>query len=215
MMPTTQACSSLRDGNGPHGLGRRGGRSHPATLTPDQPSGKLVIMVMFSGTHVLVVGATGGLGSAISRVLAARGARLTLSGRSADRLDILATELGRQILAVLPGNLAEPDFPRRLVSGAYGEAGRLDGVVYAAGVVAFGEIGELDDDVLDELVLVNLLAPIRLARAAAGVLPPGGFLANISAVVAGRRAHRPSYCRWRTGSAVNVLRLSRHADHPS
>jgi NAD(P)-dependent dehydrogenase (short-subunit alcohol dehydrogenase family) len=88
-------------------------------------------------------------------------------------------------------------------------------VVYAAGVVAFGEISELDDDVLDELVLVNLLAPIRLARAAAGVLPPGGFLANISAVVAGRRAHRPSYCRWRTGSAVNVLRLSRHADHPS
>ena len=85
---------------------------------------------------------------------------------------------------VLPGDLIAPDFPRQLVEQAQAAPGGLTGVVFAAGVVAFGEIGELDDDVLDQLMLVNLLAPIRLVRAAVGVLPPGGFLAVVSAVVA-------------------------------
>ena len=84
----------------------------------------------------------------------------------------------------MPGNLIEPDFPRQLVEQAHAAPGGLSGVVFAAGVVAFGEIATLDDDVLDELMLVNLLAPIRLIRAAAAVLPAGGFLAMISAVVA-------------------------------
>jgi NAD(P)-dependent dehydrogenase (short-subunit alcohol dehydrogenase family) len=60
----------------------------------------------------------------------------------------------------------------------------LTGVVFAAGVVAFGDLADLDDDVLDQLVLVNLMAPIRVARAAARNLPAGGFLLNLSAVVA-------------------------------
>jgi cyclic-di-GMP-binding biofilm dispersal mediator protein len=143
----------------------------------------VVIMGNIEGAHILVVGASGGLGSAISRELAVRGARLTLSGRS-DRLAALATELGGAVVAVLPGDLIEPDFPRQLVEQAQAAPGGLTGVVFAAGVVAFGEIGLLDDDVLDQLMLVNLLAPIRLVRAAVGVLPPGGFLAVVSAVVA-------------------------------
>ncbi|MET0863174.1 MAG: SDR family NAD(P)-dependent oxidoreductase [Nakamurella sp.] len=136
------------------------------------------------GAHILVVGASGGLGSAISRELAARGARLTLSGRSDDRLTALADELGDAVSGIVSGNLIEPDFPRQLVDKAKAVPGGLDGVIFAAGVVAFGEVSTLDDDVLDELMLVNLLAPIRLTRAALGVLPAGGFLAVISAVVA-------------------------------
>ena len=87
-------------------------------------------------------------------------------------------------LGTVPGNLIEPDFPRQLVEQAHAAPGGLSGVVFAAGVVAFGEIATPDDDVLDELMLVDLLAPIRLTRAAWGVLPAGGFLAMISAVVA-------------------------------
>ena len=146
--------------------------------------GTVVIMVLLAGAHVLVVGATGGLGSAVSRALAACGASLTLAGRSADRLDALAGELAARVLSTAQADLIDPDAPRRLVSQAHGAGGRLDGVVFAAGVVAFGEIADLDDDVLDQLMLVNLMAPIRLARAALGVLPAGGFLANLSAVVA-------------------------------
>ncbi len=131
--------------------------------------------------HVLVVGATGGLGSAIARALAAAGARLTLHGRNTGRLADLGAELGAH---EVPGDLVDPATPARLVGAAVARADRLDGVIFAAGVVAFGELTDLDDDVLDQLMLVNLLAPIRLARAAAGALPAGGYLAMISAVVA-------------------------------
>jgi NAD(P)-dependent dehydrogenase (short-subunit alcohol dehydrogenase family) len=146
------------------------------------------IMGNIEGAHILVVGASGGLGSAISRELAARGARLTLSGRSGDRLSALAEDLSGNaagaVVAVVPGDLVLPDFPRQLIEQAQAEPGGLAGVVFAAGVVAFGDVEALDDDVLDQLMLVNLLAPIRLIRAAAGVLPAGGFVAVVSAVVA-------------------------------
>ncbi|WP_225753917.1 SDR family oxidoreductase [Actinotalea sp. Marseille-Q4924] len=142
-------------------------------------------MTALDSAHVLVVGATGGLGSAISRRLADRGARLSLSARSADRLDALAGELGDAVVGTHAADMTFPAAPADVV-GAASAARALDGVVFAAGVVAFGPVTELDDDVLDALLLLNLVAPVRLARAAVPVLADGGFLANVSAVVAER-----------------------------
>ena len=110
--------------------------------------------------------------------------RLTLSGRSTDRLERLAPALGDRVVGTLSADVVAPDAPDRLVRAAYESLGRLDGAVYAAGVVAFGDLVDLDDDVLDQLVLVILMAPIRIARAAARILSAGGFVANLSAVVA-------------------------------
>jgi short-subunit dehydrogenase len=144
----------------------------------------VVIMTTLAGAHILVIGATGGLGAAISRELAGSGARLTLSGRSTARLEAIRNELGERVVGIEAGDLTAPDMPGIIVRNAHDAQGVLDGVVFAAGVVAFGEIVDLDDDVLDQLMLVNLMAPIRIARAAIGLLPAGGFLASISAVVA-------------------------------
>jgi len=141
-------------------------------------------MSHLTDAHILVVGATGGLGAAIARRLAESGALLSLSGRSTDRLAEMAAELGDGVIGTSSADVTIPDVPDQLVRSAHASLGRLDGVVYAAGVVAFGEVVDLDDDVLDQLVLVNLLAPIRLTRAAARVLPAGGFVATLSAVVA-------------------------------
>jgi len=141
-------------------------------------------MSHLTDAHILVVGATGGLGTAITRRLAESGALLSLSGRSTDRLAELAAELSDRVIGTASADIAFPDVPEQLVRSAHASLGRLDGVVYAAGVVAFGEVVDLDDEVLDQLVLVNLLAPIRLTRAAARVLPAGGFVATLSAVVA-------------------------------
>ncbi len=152
-------------------------------FSPRSVDGIVVIMTTLSGAHVLVVGATGGLGAAVSRQLATQGAVLTLTGRSSERLTALAADLGSAVLDTATGDLAAAGVPDRLVTRAHA-AQPLDGVVFAAGVVAFGDIADLDDDVLYRLFLVNLVAPIRIARAAAPLLPAGGFLANISAVVA-------------------------------
>ena len=72
-----------------------------------------------------------------------------------------------------------------MVDAAKGGHGRLDGVVNAAGVVAFGPLTDTDDAVVEELFLTNVVGPLVLARR---VLPAlresGGFLVNVSAVVA-------------------------------
>lgn len=139
-----------------------------------------------SGAHVLVLGATGGLGTPICARLAAAGARLSLSARSVDRLDAAAAALGDAVVTTVPADLTRPEAPADVVRGAVEAGGPLSGVVYAAGVVAFGAATEVDDDTLDDLLLLNLVAPIRLLRAAAPDLVDGGFVLHLSAIVAER-----------------------------
>jgi NAD(P)-dependent dehydrogenase (short-subunit alcohol dehydrogenase family) len=138
-------------------------------------------MSTLAGTRVLVVGATGALGGLVSRRLAEQGAVLAVSGRSENALGALASETGA---AAIPGDLRDRDAPRHIVSGAYAALGGLNALVQAAGVVAFGSVVDLTDEVLDELVEVNLLAPIRLTREALRHVDPPGAIVNVSAVVA-------------------------------
>ncbi|GAA2494280.1 SDR family NAD(P)-dependent oxidoreductase [Terrabacter carboxydivorans] len=140
-------------------------------------------MTDLAAAHVLVLGATGGLGRAIARGLVASGARVSLSGRDGTRLQALADELGAGVVTTVVTDLTMPGGPAAVVAAAH-EAAPLTGVVNAAGVVAFGTVEDLDDDTLDEILLLDLVAPIRLARAALGIIPEGGFLAQVSAVVA-------------------------------
>ncbi len=100
----------------------------------------------------------------------------------------LAADLAEQardgvVVTTVAADLTAPDGPRRVVDEV-AEAGPLTGLVNAAGVVAFGPVAELDDDTLDDLLLLDLIAPIRLTRAALGHLGQGGFLVQLSAVVA-------------------------------
>jgi cyclic-di-GMP-binding biofilm dispersal mediator protein len=102
-----------------------------------------------------------------------------LFGRDGSRLDALGLP-GERVVGPIEDTAACEAAVERAVS-AYG---RLDGVVNAAGLVAFGEVASLSDDVMDALLAANLLGPIRLARAALPHLAEGGFVANLSAIVA-------------------------------
>jgi cyclic-di-GMP-binding biofilm dispersal mediator protein len=145
------------------------------------------VTTSLNGRSVLVAGATGALGSAIARLLGERGAALTLTGRSQDRLSHLARELAVPALAV---DLRDAAGAERAVEVAVAAHERLDGVVHAAGVVAFGPASEVDDATLEELFAVNVLAPVRLVRAAHPHLVASAhegndpFVLTISAVVA-------------------------------
>jgi len=127
---------------------------------------------------VVLAGASGGLGAAIGAELVDQGAQLTLIGRSSERL--LALDLaGPRVV----GDLADAATGERAVAAALEAYGRIDGIVNAAGEVAFGPLADTSDDTLDRLVASNLLGPLRLIRAALPHLG-GGFVVNISAVVA-------------------------------
>ena len=132
-------------------------------------------MTGLSGAVVLVVGATGGLGSLISDQLAGAGATVLRSGRST---------------TTLAADLQVEGAAATLIDEAAAVHGRLDGLVIAAGVVAFGPASEVSDATLRELFEINTLAPMRLVRAVTPYLTAsaqsGGepFVVTMSGVVA-------------------------------
>jgi len=133
------------------------------------------------GAVIGVVGASGGLGAPISRRLAERGARVVLAGRDPAKL----ARVGVSDATTVSLDLRSADAGPRLLAAALDAHGRLDGVVNAAGVVAFGPLAELDEVVLEELFLTNVVGPLLLVRALIPELSRrGGFVANLSAVVA-------------------------------
>lgn len=131
------------------------------------------------GSSVLLLGASGGLGTALAVELERRGATLTLVARDQERLDALASTGHRVSL-----DLRTPDACRAAVDAAVEHAGKLDIVVNAVGVVSFGPVGELSSDAMEELFLTNTFVPIMLATAAMGRLEQGGAIVNISGVIA-------------------------------
>jgi len=132
------------------------------------------------GARILIVGASGGLGRPLAAALTARGAHLALAGRDASSLGDLGPGAGRTFAF----DLADSRAAQPLVTAASDALGGLDGVICCAGAVAFGPLDEIPIDVLHEIVAVDLVGPLVLARAAIPALPRGGFVLNISGVVA-------------------------------
>jgi short-subunit dehydrogenase len=110
------------------------------------------------GSRILLTGATGGLGQAIARGLAERGASLILTGRRADVLEPLAAEIGGQAVV---SDLAQPD----AVDALLADAGDVDALVANAALPGSGPVLEYSVDEIDRALAVNLRAPIMLARA--------------------------------------------------
>jgi len=114
--------------------------------------------VRLAGRSVLVTGATGGLGRAIAHGLAARGARLVLSGQRRDQLELLAAQLGGRAVAA---DLADPASVEALIAAA----GEVDVLVANAAVPASGRVEAKTAEDVDRALAVNLRAPIVLAQA--------------------------------------------------
>ncbi len=114
-----------------------------------------------SGRKALLTGATGGLGRAIAKALAERGAQVALSARNREALEALAAELPGDGHTVLPADLAEPDAAERLAA----EAAGTEILVANAGLPGAGKLDEFSAEEVKRALRVNLEAPMLLARA--------------------------------------------------
>jgi short-subunit dehydrogenase len=135
--------------------------------------------VHISGSNVLLTGATGGLGQAIARTLAGKGAKLVLTGRRLDVLEPLASELpDARVLAV---DLSDPQEVDRLL----GQAGGVDILIANAALPGSGLLESFSVQQIDNALEVNLRAPIAMAHALAPKMAARGhghllFMSSLS-----------------------------------
>lgn len=141
-------------------------------------------MFDLTGMTALVTGASGGIGSAIAKSLAAQGARLAVSGSNAEKLESFRAELGGDHVA-LPCNLSDAAQVDALIPQAVEALGKLDILVNNAGVTRDNLTMRMKDEEWDQVITVNLEAAFRLIRAAAKPMMKARFgrIVSITSVV--------------------------------
>jgi 3-oxoacyl-[acyl-carrier protein] reductase len=125
----------------------------------------------------IVTGATGGFGGATAEMLAHEGAASLLVGRREEALQALAqrcAELGGRAMPLVL-DLTTVDAGDRVVAACEAEFGRIDVLVNSAGTTAVRELEELTDEDWQRQWELNVLAPMRLMRAAAPLMAKRGF----------------------------------------
>jgi 3-oxoacyl-[acyl-carrier protein] reductase len=122
-------------------------------------------MFDLSGMTALVTGASGGIGSAITRALAGQGARLAVSGSNIDKLEAFRESLGGDHVA-LAANLSDGAAVDALVPQAVERLGKLDILINNAGVTRDNLAMRMKDEEWSDVIRINLEAGFRLARAA-------------------------------------------------
>ncbi|MDA2993578.1 MAG: SDR family NAD(P)-dependent oxidoreductase [Actinomycetota bacterium] len=127
-----------------------------------------------NGKHIVIIGATGVLGAHLAIKLASEGSAVSAIVRDSTRLN--SASVTNHAVADITDSSS--------LRAALTSLAPFDGVINAAGVVAFGTVAQLDDATLANLFAVNAIAPIVALRESTPHISEGGFFLNISAVVA-------------------------------
>ncbi len=113
--------------------------------------------------RIWLLGASSGIGEALARALAARGARVALSARRVERLDALARELPNTL--ALPCDAADPPALALAAEKLLAAWGGVDLAIYLAGDYQPMRAWDYDHGVAERLLAVNLLGAMAFAAA--------------------------------------------------
>ncbi|WP_034263156.1 SDR family oxidoreductase [Actinospica robiniae] len=157
----------------------------------------------------LVTGGSGGIGTAVSRRLAAAGMTVVVhyAGR-ADQAEKVAAEIeaaGGHAVA-LGGDVADQDQMTELFDTVERRFGGIDVVVNTAGIMLLAPLVELNLDDFDRMHRVNVRGAFVVSQLAARRLRAGGALINFSTSVT--RIQQPNYTAYAaTKGAVEAMTL--------
>jgi dehydrogenase/reductase SDR family protein 7B len=155
---------------------------------------------MFENQCWWITGASSGIGKAIAQALAARGASLILSGRNVPALEAVAQDCDDAL--VLPFEATSFDEIPAITAQAWAWKGRIDGLVNNAGISQRSLAVETEFKVYQQMIDVDLLAPIALTQAVLPrMLDAGGGRVVAIASVAGIVGvpMRSAYCAAKHG----------------
>ena len=132
----------------------------------------------FTGRTAVVTGAGSGIGRATALHLAREGAAVVVVDVSARRLEALVAGAPRLPLFPVVADLTERGAVGRVLAAA---EGRLDVLVNSAGIMdRFESVAEVDDETWDRVFAVNVVAVMRLTRAAIPLLRESGHAAIVN-----------------------------------
>jgi len=144
----------------------------------------------FNGRVVLITGAAGHLGTAVTTLLASRDASVVVVDRSPEKLDRLLAGLDDPARHLCQGevDLTDPAACGRLVETAMGRFGRIDGLVSTVGTFAMAGIDQADPAHWDLLFRANVLTTLGICRAVVPAMRTAGrgSIVTIGAVGAAR-----------------------------
>ena len=144
------------------------------------------------GRRALITGADSGIGAAVAIAFAREGADVALNylpqEEDAQHIAGVIREAGHTAV-LLPGDLTDADFCRRLVEDAVEGLGGLDALVNNAGrQIAVESLEEIDDQQWEDTYAVNIHAMFRITQAALKHLPAGSTIVNSTSI----QAYQPS-----------------------
>ena len=152
-----------------------------------------------NGGKVLVTGASSGIGAALARVLAKRGATVGLVARRADRLSEVLEECRRDSPGSMMwvGDVGDLDAAETIAREAWERFGGLDALVNNAAVPKRRAVDRLTPAEVEDVMRINFFGPVRMTLA---VLPlmvarDRGVIVNVASM-GGRLGipHEAAYC---------------------
>jgi short-subunit dehydrogenase len=134
---------------------------------------------------VLITGASSGIGRACAVEFHRAGCRVAAAARSADRLETLANELGRDRLLPVKMDVTDPPARAEGLRQVRSRFGPIDVLVNNAGWASFGTVARIPQEHVQRMLALNVAAPVALVQA---VLPDmlargSGQIVNVASVV--------------------------------
>jgi cyclic-di-GMP-binding biofilm dispersal mediator protein len=139
-------------------------------------------MTALESKTVLVIGATGGIGTSLCAALSAAGATVIGTTQRSENLGRLAAVSSQQHVL----DLADPGSIASFLDEFEGDGVTIDGLIVAAGVVAFGNAVDAPAAGFDRLMAVNATGPIHVMSALAPIIGRSGdgFIVTLSGMIA-------------------------------
>ena len=154
---------------------------------------------------VVVVGATGGIGSTLTHKLAVEGTSLVLAARDSTHLAALVSQLpiaDRERVLTVPTDITDPSQVETLMSKAVTQFGQIDVLVNAAGAGVLKQYNRVEPADLDAMLDLNLKGSFYTSQAAAEVMKDkkSGHICNIVGILGKHSmAMASAYCASKFG----------------
>lgn len=133
--------------------------------------------------HIVIAGGNSGIGFAIAALALSRQARVTLVGRSKDKLDAAAQRLEGKVATVV----MDLGSATSAIAG-FGTIGKFDHFVSTAADLTYGPLANMEDGAIERMLASKFWGPIHLVKHGVPLMQEGGSILFFSGLAADRPA---------------------------